>query len=569
MRTEGLLTQSQQLTVELQSRQSELQQTNEELGTKAQAARRAERRGRAQERRGRAGAPRARGEGRRAGAHLEVQVRVPGQHVARAAHAAQLDPDPEPAARRERRRQPDAQAGRVLAQHQLVGLRPAAPDQRHSRPVEDRVGHGHGRGRGDPLRRRCATTIDRNFRHVAEAKNLPFHVAVRRRPAARHGQRPEAAAADPEEPAVQRRQVHRARPRRACGSASPRRAGAPITRCCSKRPAGGRLRRRGHRHRHRAGEAAADLRGLPAGRRRHLAQVRRHRPGPGHQPRAGGAARRRDQAGQRATARAARSRSTCRCTTPARAAASAAPAPATARRRCARRCTVLPVAREEHIADDRDEHRGGRRRAAHHRGRPALRAHPARAWRATRASRASSPPRARMGLSLARQFRPTAISLDIFLPDMLGWTVLNQAQARPGDAPHPGADRHARGGAPARPVARRLLLPGQGADHRRPRGGVRPDQGLHRAAHQAAAGRRGQRHRARSRSSSCSATTTSRSVAVGHRRRGAGGAARRAVRLRGARPAPARHDRLRAAREDAGRAGAGATCRSSSSPART
>ena len=35
MRTEGLLKQSQQLTVELQSRQSELQQTNEELGTKA------------------------------------------------------------------------------------------------------------------------------------------------------------------------------------------------------------------------------------------------------------------------------------------------------------------------------------------------------------------------------------------------------------------------------------------------------------------------------------------------------------------------------------------------------
>jgi HAMP domain-containing protein/CheY-like chemotaxis protein/signal transduction histidine kinase len=35
MRTEGLLTQSQQLTVELQSRQTELQQTNEELTTKA------------------------------------------------------------------------------------------------------------------------------------------------------------------------------------------------------------------------------------------------------------------------------------------------------------------------------------------------------------------------------------------------------------------------------------------------------------------------------------------------------------------------------------------------------
>jgi HAMP domain-containing protein/CheY-like chemotaxis protein/putative methionine-R-sulfoxide reductase with GAF domain len=35
------------------------------------------------------------------------------------------------------------------------------------------------------------------------------------------------------------------------------------------------------------------------------------------------------------------------------------------------------------------------------------------------------------GLSLARQFRPAAISLDIFLPDMLGWTVLNQLKLDP------------------------------------------------------------------------------------------------------------------------------------------
>src|SRR5205814_1375527 len=28
-------------------------------------------------------------------------------------------------------------------------------------------------------------------------------------------------------------------------------------------------------------------------------------------------------------------------------------------------------------------------------------------------------------LDLVRQYRPTAVSLDVFLPDMLGWTVLS------------------------------------------------------------------------------------------------------------------------------------------------
>lgn len=34
-------------------------------------------------------------------------------------------------------------------------------------------------------------------------------------------------------------------------------------------------------------------------------------------------------------------------------------------------------------------------------------------------------------LSLAREFRPTAVSLDVFLPDMLGWTVLNHLKQYP------------------------------------------------------------------------------------------------------------------------------------------
>jgi CheY-like chemotaxis protein/signal transduction histidine kinase/HAMP domain-containing protein len=40
-------------------------------------------------------------------------------------------------------------------------------------------------------------------------------------------------------------------------------------------------------------------------------------------------------------------------------------------------------------------------------------------------------PRGADALALARQYRPTAVSLDIFLPDMLGWTVLSQLKQDP------------------------------------------------------------------------------------------------------------------------------------------
>jgi len=39
--------------------------------------------------------------------------------------------------------------------------------------------------------------------------------------------------------------------------------------------------------------------------------------------------------------------------------------------------------------------------------------------------------RGQLALSLARQYHPTAVTLDVFLPDMLGWTVLNNLKLDP------------------------------------------------------------------------------------------------------------------------------------------
>jgi CheY-like chemotaxis protein len=96
-----------------------------------------------------------------------------------------------------------------------------------------------------------------------------------------------------------------------------------------------------------------------------------------------------------------------------------------ARPQTVRNLTILPVAREEHIEDDRNEI------DAHdlvlliieddpHYARILLRLARDKGFKGIVAMKGA------MGLSLARQFRPAAISLDIFLPDMLGWTVLNQ-----------------------------------------------------------------------------------------------------------------------------------------------
>ena len=60
-------------------------------------------------------------------------------------------------------------------------------------------------------------------------------------------------------------------------------------------------------------------------------------------------------------------------------------------------------------------------------------------------------------LALAREFHPTAVSLDVFLPDMLGWTVLNHLKQDPDDAAHSGADADSGRRPASRPGARRVL----------------------------------------------------------------------------------------------------------------
>ena len=50
-----------------------------------------------------------------------------------------------------------------------AGTGPAEPDQRHPRPVEDRVGHGDGRVRGAAVPRTCARRSSAGFRHEAES----------------------------------------------------------------------------------------------------------------------------------------------------------------------------------------------------------------------------------------------------------------------------------------------------------------------------------------------------------------------------------------------------------------
>nr|GEU28343.1 two-component sensor protein histidine protein kinase, putative [Tanacetum cinerariifolium] len=221
---------------------------------------------------------------RRTGTRQPIQIAVPGQYVARAAHATEQLADPGQAAVGKHAGQPQRRAG-ALCQHHLFGRqRPAQPDQRHPRHFQGRSGQA---GTGA----RAAVDAPRGRRHghgvrtAGPAKETGVPGAGGRRRAAAHGHRPPAPRTDPEKPAVERAQVHQRRSDHAePGTSGRRRRGLLGAR---------------HRHRHPSRRPARHFQRVPAGRRHHQPQVRRHGTGPVDFARPGAPAGRRHQPGVR------------------------------------------------------------------------------------------------------------------------------------------------------------------------------------------------------------------------------------------------------------------------------
>ena len=208
MQTEGLLKQSQQLAVELQAQQGELQQTNEQLEQKAQqlAERNVEVEAKNQE------IERARRALEEKATELALTSKYKSEFLANMSHELRTPLeqhfDSRPAAEREPGRQSDREASRVRADYPQRRHRPAEPDQRHPRSVEDRIGHRFGRNRGYlPAQsdRCCRPPIPARGRKPPTVFRCSAGSGARRQ----HDHGLEAAAAGPEKFAVERLQIYR------------------------------------------------------------------------------------------------------------------------------------------------------------------------------------------------------------------------------------------------------------------------------------------------------------------------------------------------------------------------
>ncbi len=428
MRTEGLLTQSQQLTVELQSRQSELQQTNEELGTKARLL--AEQN--AEVERKNAEVEQARGALEEKAAELALTSKYKSEFLANMSHELRT---PLNSILILSQQLAENTAGTLTTKEVEFSrnINSSGSDLLHlindildlskieSGTVTVEIEGIDFSGLRD--------TIDRNFRHVAEAKRLPFHIQF-------DGALPRTIESDPKRLLqILKNLLSNAVKFTAQGHVQVRAGLAsqgwspdhPILRTASQVVA----------------FAVEDTGiGVPPDKQRLIFEAFQQADAGTSRKYGGtglGLAISRELAlllgGEIKLHSVHGQGSTFTLFLPLRYGGSDVARPAgrslSASAHAGRAVTaILPVVREEHLADDRDAIELGDAvlliiEDDPHYARILLglaRDHGFKGIVATKGA---------VGIVLARQYRPTAITLDIFLPDMLGWTVLNQLKLDP------------------------------------------------------------------------------------------------------------------------------------------
>ena len=181
----------------------------------------------------------------------------------------------------------------------------------------------------------------------------------------------------------------------------------------------------------------------------------------------------------------------------------AAPMSCAGREQCRISVASLPVqlwrrpSRIEHgFEDDRENLQEGDAVLAHRRRRSALCACALRSFARQGIQGAGGAYAEPKLLRLRGSFIPTAISLDVFLPDMLGWTVLNHLEAGSSNPPYSRSDADSRRRPASWPFARSLCICHQANHDRRTGGRTYAHSRILAAAAQAAAGGRRQSGRA-------------------------------------------------------------------------